>query len=180
MPKPTKILNIPGSALVVLIGVAGSGKSTFANARFRATEVLSSDRFRGLVSDDEGDQEASDDAFSLLHVVLETRLRRGKLCVIDATNVRAEYRAQLLTAARKFGRPAVAIVFDTPKEICIARAAARADRAVSARVIRDQFKAMGSQTDEELLREGFRKVYRLELEDRVEMRRTAAVAARAR
>jgi len=180
MPTPTKILNIPGSALVVLIGIAGSGKSTFANAGFRATEILSSDRFRGMVSDDEGDQEASDDAFTLLHVVLETRLRRGKLCVIDATNVRPDYRAQLLAAARKFSRPAVAIIFETPKEVCIARAAGRVDRVVSAQVIQDQFKAMGLQTDEDLSREGFRKVYRLMLEDRVEMRRTAAAAARAR
>jgi len=177
MPTPTKILNIPGSALVVLIGVAGSGKSTFANAGFRGTEVLSSDLFRGMISDDEGDQEATEDAFALLHIVLEKRLRRGKLCVIDATNIRREYRAHLLEAARAFGRPAVAIVFETPTQLCIARAGSRADRVVTARVIREQLKAMGPQSDEDLLSEGFRKVYRVEPEDRVEMRRGAAARA---
>ncbi|MEW5989417.1 MAG: AAA family ATPase, partial [Chloroflexota bacterium] len=44
---------LPEFALVVLIGVSGSGKSTFARAHFRPTEVLSSDYCRGLVSDDE-------------------------------------------------------------------------------------------------------------------------------
>ncbi len=175
MTKPVKILNIPASALVVLIGVAGSGKSTFATGAFRATEILSSDSFRGMVSDDEGNQDASDDAFALLHLILEKRLRRGKLCVVDATNVRPDYRARLLDAARTFGRPAVAIVFDTPEKICVARSASRAARVVSAQVIRVQSKALETQTDEDLLGEGFRKVYRIKPEDSVEVRRPFTV-----
>jgi protein phosphatase len=44
---------IPELALVVIIGPSGSGRSTFAKAHFKATEVLSSDTCRGLVVDDE-------------------------------------------------------------------------------------------------------------------------------
>jgi len=44
---------VPELSLVVLIGVSGSGKSTFAAQHFKATEVVSSDVCRGLVADDE-------------------------------------------------------------------------------------------------------------------------------
>jgi len=46
-------LPIPELAVVALVGPSGSGKSTFARKHFRATEILSSDFCRGLVSDDE-------------------------------------------------------------------------------------------------------------------------------
>ena len=73
--------------LVVLVGVSGSGKSTFARAHFKPTEVISSDFCRGLVADDENDQSATPDAFDVLHYIVGTRLRRGLLTVVDATNV---------------------------------------------------------------------------------------------
>src|SRR5215470_19378042 len=62
-------LGIPELSLVVLIGASGSGKSTFARAHFRPTEVISSDFCRALVSDDENDLSATDDAFDILHYV---------------------------------------------------------------------------------------------------------------
>src|SRR5437899_10977692 len=56
-------IKIPDFALVVLIGATGSGKSTFAAREFLATEIISSDRCRALVSDDETDQTATSEAF---------------------------------------------------------------------------------------------------------------------
>src|SRR5467141_3577535 len=44
-------LTIPELSFVVLIGVSGSGRSTFARKNFRPTEILSSDYCRGLVVD---------------------------------------------------------------------------------------------------------------------------------
>ncbi len=178
MPKPTKTtIYIPGSALVVLVGIAGSGKSTFASERFRSTEILSSDRFRAMVSDDEGDQEATDDAFAILHTVLEKRLRRGRLCVVDATNLQPKHRALLLAAARSYKRAALALIFDTPEEVCITRAERRKGRLVSPSVIHDQAGKLASQTDEALLAEGFRKVVHLKPEERVEIRRAMSASA---
>jgi protein phosphatase len=80
-------ITIPELSLVALIGVSGSGKSTFARRHFKPTEVLSSDFCRGLVSDDENSMEATNDAFEVLHFIAAKRLAAGKLTVVDATNV---------------------------------------------------------------------------------------------
>src|SRR5215475_10163963 len=85
-PTGVKIA-LPELSLVVLIGPSGSGKSTFARTHFKPTEVLSSDVARGLVSDDENSQAATTDAFEVLHFISAKRLARGRLTVVDATNV---------------------------------------------------------------------------------------------
>src|SRR5690349_7710780 len=94
-----RIIEIPDFAMVVLIGASGSGKSTFAALHFRPTEVLSSDAFRAMVSDDENDLEATTDAFAALHYLAGVRLRRRKLVVVDATNVQPEARRPLIQLA---------------------------------------------------------------------------------
>ena len=129
---------LPAGSLVVLIGVSGSGKSTFAERHFRSTEVLSSDAFRAIVADDPADQRASRAAFELLHLAAQRRLERRRLTVIDATNVTRSARSELVSIARAARRPAVAIVFDPPFEVCLARNAARDGRSVDAAVIRRQ------------------------------------------
>ena len=69
-----RTVQIPELALVVLIGPSGSGKSTFARKHFAATEILSSDYFRGLVADNENDQTSTKDAFEILHFIARNRL----------------------------------------------------------------------------------------------------------
>lgn len=119
-------LPIPADALVLLVGVAASGKSTFAHRHFAATEILSSDAMRAMIADDPGAQGATDDAFDLLHRIVAMRLRRGRLTVVDATNVEDWTRSELLGMARRHRRPAVAIVLDVPLEVALERNAARA------------------------------------------------------
>jgi protein phosphatase len=114
-------IEVPSDSLVLLIGVAASGKSTFAARHFAATEVLSSDGMRAMIADDPGAQGATDDAFDLLHRLLAMRLRRGRLTVVDATNVEDWARAELITAARHHRRPVVAIVLDLPLEVMLDR-----------------------------------------------------------
>lgn len=129
---------LPGGAMVALVGPSGAGKTTFAARHFAPTQVLSSDAFRGIVSDDPRDQTATDDAFELLHAALALRLARGRLTVVDATNVERWARERLLAEARRHGRAAVAIVFDLPLAICLERNAARTDRRVPSAAIRRQ------------------------------------------
>ncbi len=133
---------VPADAMVVLVGIAGSGKSTFALAHFAPTEILSSDVFRAIVADDEADQSASEAAFALLHAALEARLARGRLSVVDATNVEEWGRRQLLEIAHRRTRPAVAIVLDLPVEVCLARLGLRVRRPVPPHAVRRQHREL--------------------------------------
>ncbi len=153
-------LVVPELSLVVLIGVSGSGKSSFARKHFRATEVVSSDFCRGLVSDDENNQAATDDAFELLHYLVGKRLSRGLLTVVDATNVHPEDRRKLVEIAREFHALPVAIVLDVPRRVCEDRNAARPDRNFGGHVIRNQMTAMRRGLYG-LRREGFRNIINL-------------------
>jgi predicted kinase len=120
-------IDLPHDAVVVLVGVASSGKSTLASRSFAPTQVLSSDALRAVVSDDSSSQAATDDAFDLLHRILAMRLRRGRLTVIDATNVEEWARRELLGIARRHRRRAVAIVLDVPLQAIFERNAVRPD-----------------------------------------------------
>jgi predicted kinase len=121
----TRDLVIPSDALVLLVGSAGAGKSTWAGARFRRSQVLSSDDLREMVSDDASDQDATRDAFTILHAIARARLRRGRLTVIDATNLLAASRRPFLELARRHDRPTVAVVFEVPLDELLARNARR-------------------------------------------------------
>jgi protein phosphatase len=131
-------LALPVDAMVVLIGTSGAGKSTFAARHFAPTEILSSDAMRAVVADDAGDQTATDAAFDLLHTALGLRLARRRLTVVDATNVDAWARERLLAAARRHRRPAAAIAFNLPLELCLERNRLRGDRPLPKAVIRRQ------------------------------------------
>lgn len=156
-PRNGNEIVVPDLALVVLVGASGSGKSTFAARHFAATQVLSSDAFRGMVADDELDQDATPDAFDALFYVAGKRLRAGRLTVVDATNVRREDRAKLLALAREYDVLPVAIALDVPESTCLERNAARVDRQVPAGVVRAQHKAL-RRSVRGLGKEGFRVV----------------------
>jgi protein phosphatase len=149
---------VPELSLVTLVGVSGSGKSSFAARHFAPTEVLSSDFCRGLVSDDENDQSATEAAFDLLHFIAGKRLEAGKLTVVDATNVQPESRRPLVALAKKHHVLAVAIVLDVPNEVCAARNAERSDRDFGPHVLRNQ-KSQLRRSMKNLRREGFHKVF---------------------
>lgn len=164
---------IPELALVVLVGPAGAGKSTFARRHFGPTEIVSSDECRALVSDDERDQSATRDAFELLDLIVEKRLRRGRLTVIDATSVHPDARRPLLTLAKRTHVPAVAVVFALPEELCVERDAAR-ERSVGAEVIHKHEIDL-RRSIPHLGREGFRHVHLLRTPEDVESARVMRV-----
>jgi polynucleotide kinase-phosphatase len=151
-------IDIPELALVALVGISGSGKSTFAREHFRTTQVLSSDFFRGLIADDENDQSASADAFEALHYIAGKRLAAGRLTVVDATNLQPHARAGLIKVAREHDVLPVAVVLDVPEALAWARTEGRPDRAFGRQVLtrmhRDLRRSYG-----QLAREGFRKVH---------------------
>jgi protein phosphatase len=162
-----KRIVVPELSLVVLIGASGCGKSTFARKHFKATEVLSSDFCRGLVSDDENDQSATKDAFAVLHFVAGKRLAAGKLTVVDATNVQAEARKPLVALAREYHCLPVAIVLNLPESVCRERNQLRSDRDFGPHVIRQQTQQL-RRSLRNLKHEGFRHVFELSSQDEVD------------
>ncbi|MZE76759.1 AAA family ATPase [Streptomyces xinghaiensis] len=133
---------IPDPSLVCLMGAAGSGKSTWAST-WPDSQVLELDRFRALVSDDAGCQEATGDAVFALQAVLEARLARRKMTVVDATNCEQTVRANLIATARRHSVPTVALVIPTPASVCVERQDNRpANRRVPEPVVRAQHAAV--------------------------------------
>lgn len=132
------LLRYPSSALILLVGPSGSGKSTFARRHFTDTEVLSSDRCRALVSDDEKRQDINDDAFSLLHHWLDLRLKNRRFTVVDSTALKPAARENVLAVAARRRIPCYALALDVPLEECIRRDAAR-ERTVGVGVIEKQY-----------------------------------------
>ena len=131
-------IEIPNSALVLLVGASGTGKSSFAAKHFLPTEVISSDRMRGWVADDETDQSATGDAFDVLHYVVEKRLKGRRLDRHRRDQRPAGIAQGLVALARKWHALAVAIVFDLPEALAVARNAERPDRQFGAGPVRRQ------------------------------------------
>lgn len=160
-------IEIPEFALVLLVGASGTGKSSFAAKHFLPTETVSSDRMRGWVADDETDQSATQDAFDVLHYVVEKRLKGRRFTVIDATNVQPDARKGLIALARKWHALAVAIVFDMPEALAVARNAERPDRQFGAGPVRRQMLNL-KKSMRGLQREGLRYVHVLRSEEQVD------------
>jgi protein phosphatase len=138
---------VPDPSLVVLIGAAGSGKSSFAACHFDPDEVLSSDGFRALISGDPANQAVTRAAFGRLHKELARRLAERRLTVIDATNIERGARRELLRRATVAGIPSVAIVFDLAAELVLARNAARTSRVVDEGVVRRHLALLRDELD---------------------------------
>lgn len=151
-------IKVPELSLVVLIGVSGSGKSSFAKKHFKRTEILSSDECRALVSDDENSQSATNDAFDVLYYIAGKRLKSGLLTVIDATNVQKESRKGLIELGRTYHCLPVAIVLDLPEKVCEERNQSRPDRNFGGHVIRQQNQQL-KKSIRGLKDEGFRQIY---------------------
>ncbi len=160
-------LTIPELSFVVLIGVSGSGKSTFARKHFKPTEILSSDACRGLVSDDENSPAATKDAFEVLQFIARKRLAAGNLTVVDATNVQPESRKPFVAIAREFHCLPVAIVLDLPERLAHDRNETRPDRNFGPHVIRQQAQQL-RRSLRGLEREGFRHIHVLKSIEEVE------------
>uniref|UniRef100_UPI0036716767 AAA family ATPase n=1 Tax=Bacillus tropicus TaxID=2026188 RepID=UPI0036716767 len=129
---------MPEHSVVVLIGPSGAGKSTLAGT-WPASQVLSLDALREVVSDDAGDQDATGDAVAALHLLLEARMRRRLFTVVDATNVTAAARKPLVAAAKRHDMLPIAVLLTTPGSVCIERQGPRpANRTVPEEIVAQQ------------------------------------------
>ena len=134
---PSDTIALPDRAVVLLIGAAGSGKSTFAARHFQADSIVSADRLRGIVGPNESSQQHNDEVFERIHQIVQERAAAGLLTVIDATNTRGPARSELGWHAHRHHRPLVAIVLDLPVKTCLEQNGRR-PHPVPPRVVRQQ------------------------------------------
>jgi predicted kinase len=153
-------ITIPRNTLVMLVGPAGCGKSSFAARHFRPTEIISSDQCRAMICDDPANQAITPLAFQLMHSIIEMRLRRGRLTVADATNLKREDRRPMMKLAQQAGFNTAAIVFNIPLDVCLARNIRR-ERVVPAAAIELQYDLL-RETLSTISRAGFRYVWTLD------------------
>lgn len=131
------MIRVPDPCLLVLVGASGAGKSHWAAEWFRPEQVVSSDALRAVVGLGEHDQRASKDAFAVLDLIVERRLKRKLTTVIDSTALEPDRRQSYVTAARTARVPVFAITFDTPDDVCRARNKER-DRPVPPKILNGQ------------------------------------------
>ncbi len=110
--------------IVVLVGLPGSGKSTWLEEQ--GVGGLSSDAIRKLLADDENDQTIHARVFGTLRYLLRQRLAIGREATyIDATNLTRSERAAYISMGEYYGAEVEAVFFDTPLDVCRERNARR-------------------------------------------------------
>lgn len=138
--------------IVVLVGLPGSGKSTYLE-RLGITP-LSSDVIRQLLADDATDQTIHARVFQSLRYLLRHRLAIGRPATyVDATHLTPAERRPYIKIAERYGCIVEALYFDVPLEVCLARSRGRS-RVVPEEAVR----AMAEKLVPPTVEEGFRRV----------------------
>ena len=103
--------------IIVLVGLPGSGKSTYVERN--GGGGLSSDAIRGLISDDPTNQNIHSRTFAVLRQLLRQRLElRRPVTYIDATNLTPYERRPYILAADLYDCEVEAVFFNVPLEEC--------------------------------------------------------------
>ena len=102
------------SELAILVGLPGSGKTTFVRAQLSGHVHVSNDLTKGRAR-----------AAARPAAQVAQALAAGRDVVVDNVNARAEDRAPLIAAARAHGARVVGYVLDTEAGECLRRNRAR-------------------------------------------------------
>ena len=141
--------------LAVMVGIRGSGKSTYANGLKTSLKasVVSSDDIRMELTGDATDQSKNDEVFRTAHKRVNDLLAQGKNVVADATSVDKWSRKVWVDIGKRNGAEIRAYVIQTPIDVAKKRNLGR-DRVVPDFVIDKQSKRLEMPT----AAEGFDKI----------------------
>lgn len=104
---------------IMLVGLPGSGKSTYAEKmRENGFHIHSSDSIREELTGDATSQDKNTDVFNELHKRIKDDLKNGISCVYDATNISMKRRKSFLEELEKYDCKKICILFVVPVEIC--------------------------------------------------------------
>lgn len=114
----TNAVEIPirDGSLVFIIGLPGSGKSTFARKHFPQECIVSTDALRGALSNNQANQLVSEEAFNIATNIVRSRLKNGQTVVIDAMNLSQSSRARFTSIAKEYHCETVGILLDISPE----------------------------------------------------------------
>lgn len=137
------------ATLYVMVGIPGSGKSTWAKANLHNADYISRDVVRmSIVKDNEDLFSHEDEVYDKFVGILADGLDNGRNMVADATHLSHGARHKLVRALSKAGLTAdkydiTFVVMDTPLAECIRRDATREGRAhVTEPVIKNMNKSL--------------------------------------
>ncbi len=138
--------------LFVLVGLPGSGKSTWLERNGKP--ALSSDALRAQLTGDAANQDQNRLVFATMRRLVLARLEAG--CAetwIDSTALTSRERRVWIRLAEMHGCPVEAVFFDTPVEVCRARNESR-ERKVPA----EAMERMARRMVRPAIEEGFERV----------------------
>lgn len=142
----------PKGAVVLAIGLPGSGKSSW----FKRHQItpLSSDFLRSILFDDATEQRFQDLVFSNLRSMLKARLiARRPMSYVDATNLTPHERHSWIKLAKDYGYEVQAVYFDVPVDVCVERNRHR-ERVVGEDIVR----RLAAKLKPPAFEEGFSKI----------------------
>lgn len=151
MARRKRLAQLPleSPILTVLIGMPGSGKTTYATAHFSPQTIISIDACWERSA-------TAADGEHLFWALLETQLARNTDTTTDRTSLDASTRARLVYRGHQHGYTLHAVLLDTPYSVAAYRDSLRQTPFVAA-VLRRCYEKV-TETRGELLDEGFDRV----------------------
>jgi predicted kinase len=143
------------SLLIVLVGVPGSGKSTWASRNASEAVIVSQDDLIDAITPSGFQYSARPIYGAAEEAVARSALGLGRLVIIDRTNRTRSLRQRWLALAREANCPAVAIVMSADIETCRVRNNARNHRR---KVCTERMERMISLFELPSLEEGFARI----------------------
>jgi predicted kinase len=118
---------LPKSGLVLLAGLPGSGKSSFADLAFPRSEVVSTDTVRSFCGRGAADLGASRESVEIVLSIARARSARGLRTIIDSTGTDTLLISEAVHIANSVNVPLHLIFFDTSREECDKRNSTRSE-----------------------------------------------------